>query len=58
MRTVGERKSAAEIASFILKPVAPMPKVFPAPRTAEDERDLRDVAAFVAAWRTGSAETR
>jgi len=51
LRTVGLRKSAAEIAAFILKPVAPMPKVFPAPRTAEDERDLKDVAAFVAMWR-------
>jgi alcohol dehydrogenase (cytochrome c) len=53
LRAAGNRMNAREIVSFILHPVAPMPKVFPAPRTAEDERDLRDVAAFVAAWPTG-----
>lgn len=51
---MGERMSAAQIASFIREPAAPMPKVFPAPRNAEDEHDLTDVAAFVAAWPTAS----
>ena len=31
-------------------PVAPMPKIFPEPRSVDDERDVRDVAAFVASW--------
>ena len=52
LRTIGRRMSAEQIASFVLNPAAPMPKVFPAPRTADDERDLRDVSAFVAAWRS------
>lgn len=58
LRSVGLHRSAAEIASFLLDPAPPMPKVFPAPRTAEDERDMRDVAAFVAAWSRASPPAR
>jgi alcohol dehydrogenase (cytochrome c) len=58
LRTMGRRMSAAQIASFILAPAAPMPRVFPAPRSPEDERDLRDVAAFVAAWPSAAAPAR
>ena len=58
LRTVGQRMSPAAVASFILTPAAPMPKVFPSPRTAEDERDLKDVAAFVAGWSSASPEVR
>ena len=50
LKSVGSRMNAQQIAAFILNPVAPMPKVFPEPRTTEDERDLRDVAAYVASW--------
>ncbi len=50
LRLAKSRMSAGQIAAFILNPAAPMPKVFPEPRTAEDERDVRDVAAFVATW--------
>ena len=50
LKSVKSRMSAKEVAAFILNPAAPMPKVFAEPRTADDERDLRDVAAFVAAW--------
>ena len=42
--------NAQKIAAFILNPVPPMPKIFLEPRTAEDERDLRDVVAYVASW--------
>jgi alcohol dehydrogenase (cytochrome c) len=51
LKAVKSRLNAAQIAAFILDPAPPMPRVFPAPRTAEDERDVRDVAAFVATWR-------
>jgi alcohol dehydrogenase (cytochrome c) len=50
LKSVGSRMNAQQISAFILNPVAPMPKLFPEPRTAEDERDLRDVAAYVASW--------
>jgi alcohol dehydrogenase (cytochrome c) len=51
LQAIKSRLNAGQIATFILKPMPPMPQVFPAPRTAEDERDVRDVAAFVATWR-------
>jgi alcohol dehydrogenase (cytochrome c) len=51
LKSVKERMNAAQVAAFILEPVAPMPKVFPEPRNAGDERDVRDVAAFVASWK-------
>jgi PQQ-dependent dehydrogenase (methanol/ethanol family) len=50
LKSVKTRMTAQKIAAFILNPLPPMPRVFPEPRTAEDERDLRDVAAFVATW--------
>jgi mono/diheme cytochrome c family protein len=51
LKSVGSRLNAQQLAAFVLNPVAPMPKVFPEPRTAEDERDLRDVVAFVTGWK-------
>jgi alcohol dehydrogenase (cytochrome c) len=51
LKTVKSRLNAEQIATLIRKPAPPMPQVFPAPRTAEDEHDLQDVAAFVATWR-------
>jgi alcohol dehydrogenase (cytochrome c) len=50
LRTVRSHMTSEQIAAFILDPKSPMPRVFPQPRTAEDERDVRDVAAFVGAW--------
>jgi alcohol dehydrogenase (cytochrome c) len=50
LKSIGSRMNAQQVAASVLNPVAPMPKVFPEPRTAEDERDLRDVAGFVASW--------
>ena len=50
LKTVRSRMSAEQLTAFILDPKPPMPKVFPEPRTADDERDVRDVAAFVATW--------
>ncbi len=42
--------SADQIRAIILNPPPPMPRLFPDPRMADDERDIRDVAAFVANW--------
>jgi alcohol dehydrogenase (cytochrome c) len=50
LKALKSHMSAAQIAAFIRNPAPPMPRVFPAPRTAQDVRDLRDVAAFVANW--------
>jgi para-nitrobenzyl esterase len=50
LKSAKSRMSAAQIAAFILNPAPPMPRIFPEPRTAEDERDARDVAAFVDLW--------
>ena len=50
LRTVKARMNAQQLTAFILNPALPMPKMFPDPRTPEDERDIRDVAAFVAGW--------
>jgi mono/diheme cytochrome c family protein len=51
LKTVKSRMSAQQLAAFIVTPAGAMPKIFPTPRTSEDERDIRDVAAFVAGWR-------
>jgi mono/diheme cytochrome c family protein len=50
LRSVRSRMSAEQLAAFIINPSGTMPKIFPEPRTGEDERDIRDVAAFVAGW--------
>jgi alcohol dehydrogenase (cytochrome c) len=50
LKAVKSRMNAAQVAAFVLKPVGQMPKLFPEPRSKEDERDVRDVAAFIAGW--------
>jgi alcohol dehydrogenase (cytochrome c) len=50
LRTVRTRLDVAQLTAFILNPAPPMPKVFPDPRTTEDDRDLRDVTSFVEQW--------
>jgi len=50
LKSLKSRMDAAQLAAFILAPPPPMPKLFPEPRTADDERDIRDVAAFVGSW--------
>ena len=50
LKSIKTRMNAQKIAAFILNPVLPMPRIFPEPRTAEDERDLHDVVAYVASW--------
>ena len=50
LKSIKTRMNAQKIAAFILNPELPMPRIFPEPRTAEDERDLHDVVAYVASW--------
>ena len=50
LKSVKSRFSAQQLATFILSPTGSMPKIFPEPRTDDDDRDIRDVAAFVSAW--------
>jgi alcohol dehydrogenase (cytochrome c) len=50
LKSIQSRMNAAQLRAFILDPAPPMPKLFPEPRTVEDERDIRDVAAFVTTW--------
>jgi len=50
LKSVKSRMTAEQVAAYILNPAAAMPRIFPAPRTADDERDVRDVAAFVTLW--------
>lgn len=42
--------TAEAVSAFVLNPSGTMPRIFPMPRTPEDERDVRDIAAYVAAW--------
>ena len=51
LKSARSRMSAEQLATFIVNPTGSMPKIFPGPRTKEDERDIRDLAAFVAGWR-------
>jgi alcohol dehydrogenase (cytochrome c) len=50
LKSVKSRMSAQQLAAFIVSPTGTMPRIFPDPRTGDDERDIRDVAAFVADW--------
>ena len=51
LKSVKSRMNAAQLATFIVRPTGTMPKIFPEPRTNDDERDIRDVAAYVSEWR-------
>jgi alcohol dehydrogenase (cytochrome c) len=50
LKAAKSRMNAAQLAAFVLNPTGQMPKIFPEPRSADDERDVRDVAAFIAGW--------
>ena len=47
---VKHKMTEAELVAFIKKPRSPMPPPFPEPRNAKDERDIRDIAAFLMQW--------
>jgi alcohol dehydrogenase (cytochrome c) len=42
--------TAVAATAFIDNPPGAMPRIFPPPRTADDERDIRDIAAYLVAW--------
>lgn len=50
LKSVKGRLSAEQLVTFVLNPTGTMPKLFPEPRTEDDDRDLRDMAAFVVNW--------
>jgi mono/diheme cytochrome c family protein len=50
LKSIKGRMSAEQLVTFVLNPTGTMPKLFPEPRTEDDNRDLRDMAAFVANW--------
>ncbi len=50
LRTVKSRMNAEQLATFIRNPTPAMPKVFSEPRSAGDERDIRDLASFMSTW--------
>jgi alcohol dehydrogenase (cytochrome c) len=50
LKSMKSRMNATQLAGFIVSPTGAMPKIFPDPRTSDDERDLRDVAAYVTTW--------
>ena len=47
---VKNKMNIDELVAFIKKPRAPMPQPFPEPLNAQDERDIRDIAAFLMQW--------
>lgn len=47
LKAAALRMDAAQLAQTILNPSGVMPKIFPAPRTEDDERDLRDIIAYL-----------
>ncbi len=51
LKSIKSRMNVAQLSTFIISPTGAMPKIFPEPRTSDDERDLRDVVAYVSDWR-------
>ncbi len=51
LRSVKSRMNAEQLAAFIRNPTRAMPKIFPESRSADDERDIRDLAAFLSTWK-------
>jgi alcohol dehydrogenase (cytochrome c) len=50
LKALSPQLSTDALAAYIRNPTGQMPKVFPEPQTAQDERDVRDVAAFLSTW--------
>lgn len=51
LKSVKSRMTADQLTALIKNPAPRMPQIFPEPRTPEDERDLRDVVAYVEGWK-------
>jgi alcohol dehydrogenase (cytochrome c) len=50
LQSVHSRMNAQQLTAFILNPTGTMPRLFSEQRTSDDERDIRDIVAFVSAW--------
>lgn len=50
LRQLAGQMTAEALIAYVRAPAGQMPKVFPEPATAQDERDLMDLAAFVTTW--------
>jgi alcohol dehydrogenase (cytochrome c) len=51
LKSLKSRMNATQLARFIFSPTGTMPRLFPDPHTSDDERDVRDVAAYVVTWK-------
>lgn len=51
LKTVHGRLDAGQIAAYLRRPSGAMPRLFAEPLSAEDERDVQDLAAFLSRWR-------
>lgn len=51
LKAVKLKMNVDQLVEFIKNPREPMPHVFPAPLSAEDERHIRDIATFIMKWR-------
>jgi alcohol dehydrogenase (cytochrome c) len=47
LSTIRSRMDKDQLIDWIKNPAPPMPRVFPEPLDAQDERDIRDIAAFL-----------
>ena len=50
LRSVKSRLDRAQLVEFIKHPRAPMPRVFPAPLSREEEQRVHDIADFILQW--------
>lgn len=51
LKSARSRMSAEQLTMLIKNPAPRMPQIFPEPRTTEDERDLRDLVAYIESWK-------
>lgn len=51
LKSVRHKMGFDEVVEFIKNPRAPMPRTFPHPPNANDEAQIRDIAAFIMQWR-------
>jgi alcohol dehydrogenase (cytochrome c) len=50
LKALSAQLSADALAAYIRAPTGQMPKIFPEPRSAQDERNVRDVVAYLGTW--------
>ncbi len=50
LKAVKRKMDVSQLAQFIRNPRAPMPRTFAEPLSADDEAQIRDIAAFILQW--------